>query len=248
MHWLSLSIWVPIAFGALLLALGREDQVKAVRWLALVGALAGLAVTLPLIQQFDNSTAAMQFVEKALWIERFNIHYHLGVDGISFWFVPLTAFITVIVVIASWEHHRAREPVHGRLPDPVRPDGRRVQRAGRPAVLRVLRGHADPDVPDHRHLGRSQPHLCGLQVLPVHADGFAADPGRRDLPVHPVGWQLRDPRLAQAAAVHDGPDADLLRLLRGLCREGADVAGPHLAARRAWKRPPAAPPCWPPSC
>jgi len=104
MHWLSLSIWVPIAFGSLLLALGREDQVKAVRWLALVGALAGLAVTLPLIQQFDNSTAAMQFVEKALWIERFNIHYHLGVDGISFWFVPLTAFITVIVVIASWEN------------------------------------------------------------------------------------------------------------------------------------------------
>ncbi|MDR6730060.1 NADH-quinone oxidoreductase subunit M [Delftia lacustris] len=101
---MSLSIWVPIAFGALLLALGREDQVKAVRWLALVGALAGLAVTLPLIQQFDNSTAAMQFVEKALWIERFNIHYHLGVDGISFWFVPLTAFITVIVVIASWEN------------------------------------------------------------------------------------------------------------------------------------------------
>ncbi|ATH11514.1 NADH-quinone oxidoreductase subunit M [Delftia acidovorans] len=104
MHWLSLSIWVPIAFGSLLLVLGREDQVKAVRWLALVGALAGLAVTLPLIQQFDNSTAAMQFVEKALWIERFNIYYHLGVDGISFWFVPLTAFITVIVVIASWEN------------------------------------------------------------------------------------------------------------------------------------------------
>src|SRR5258708_10474785 len=48
---------------------------SAVRWLALVGALAGLAVTLPLIQQFDNSTAAMQFVEKALWIERFNIYY-----------------------------------------------------------------------------------------------------------------------------------------------------------------------------
>ncbi|HAU58160.1 MAG TPA: NADH-quinone oxidoreductase subunit M, partial [Comamonadaceae bacterium] len=48
-------------------------------------------------------TAAMQFVEKAPWIEGFTIFYHLGVDGISFWFVPLTAFITVIVVIASWE-------------------------------------------------------------------------------------------------------------------------------------------------
>ena len=45
----------------------------------------------------------MQFVEKAPWIERFNIYYHLGVDGISLWFVLLTAFITIIVVIAGWE-------------------------------------------------------------------------------------------------------------------------------------------------
>jgi len=100
---LSLAIWTPIAFGALLLAFGRDDQARVVRWLALVGALIGLAVTLPLYGGFDNGTAAAQFVEKALWIERFNVHYHLGLDGISFWFVPLTAFITVIVVIASWE-------------------------------------------------------------------------------------------------------------------------------------------------
>jgi NADH-quinone oxidoreductase subunit M len=59
-------------------------------------------VTIPLVTGFDTTTANMQFVENALWIERFNIHYHLGVDGISMWFVPLTAFITVIVVIASW--------------------------------------------------------------------------------------------------------------------------------------------------
>ncbi|ABM41209.1 NADH dehydrogenase subunit M [Acidovorax sp. JS42] len=100
---LSLAIWVPIAFGALLLALGRDEHVGAVRWLALIGALAGFAVTLPLIGGFDNGSAAAQFVEKSMWIERFNVHYHLGVDGIAFWFVPLTAFITVIVVIASWE-------------------------------------------------------------------------------------------------------------------------------------------------
>ncbi|TFI47923.1 NADH-quinone oxidoreductase subunit M [Diaphorobacter sp. DS2] len=100
---LSLAIWVPIAFGALLLALGRDEHVRVVRWLALIGALAGFAVTLPLIGGFDNGSAAAQFVEKSMWIERFNVHYHLGVDGIAFWFVPLTAFITVIVVIASWE-------------------------------------------------------------------------------------------------------------------------------------------------
>ena len=100
---LSLAIWTPIAFGALLLAIGRDEHARAVRWLALVGALIGFLVTLPLYDGFKLGTAAMQFVEKADWIERFNIHYHLGVDGISFWFVPLTAVITVIVVIASWE-------------------------------------------------------------------------------------------------------------------------------------------------
>ncbi|HQY38461.1 MAG TPA: NADH-quinone oxidoreductase subunit M [Giesbergeria sp.] len=100
---LSLAIWTPIAFGVLLLAFGRDKHAGAVRWLALVGALAGFAVTLPLYDGFKLGTAAMQFVEKTPWIEGFNIFYHLGVDGISFWFVPLTAFITVIVVIASWE-------------------------------------------------------------------------------------------------------------------------------------------------
>ncbi|MDP3226950.1 MAG: NADH-quinone oxidoreductase subunit M [Acidovorax sp.] len=100
---LSLAIWIPIAFGVLLLAIGRDEHARAVRWLALVGALIGFLVTLPLYDGFQIGTAAMQFVEKAAWIERFNVYYHLGVDGISFWFVPLTAFITVIVVIASWE-------------------------------------------------------------------------------------------------------------------------------------------------
>lgn len=103
MGWLSLAIWTPIAFGVLLLAFGREEHARAVRWLALIGSLVALAVTVPLYVGFDNTTAAAQFVEKAMWIERFNVHYHLGVDGISFWFVPLTAFITLIVVIASWE-------------------------------------------------------------------------------------------------------------------------------------------------
>jgi len=100
---LSLAIWTPIAFGALLLALGSDKHAGVARWLALIGAQAGLLVTVPLYDGFQLGTAAMQFVEKASWIEGFNIHYHLGVDGLSFWFVPLTAFITVIVVIASWE-------------------------------------------------------------------------------------------------------------------------------------------------
>ena len=100
---LSLAIWMPIAFGVTLLAFGRDSQAGAVRWLALVGAIASLLVTLPLISGFQLGTSEMQFVEKLNWIERFNVHYHLGVDGISLWLIPLTAFINVVVVIAGWE-------------------------------------------------------------------------------------------------------------------------------------------------
>ncbi|MFY8055165.1 MAG: complex I subunit 4 family protein, partial [Limnohabitans sp.] len=100
---LSLAIWTPIFFGAVLLAFGRDEHAKVVRWIALIGSVVSFAVTVPLYTQFELGTSAMQFVEKAMWIERFNVFYHLGVDGLSLWFVLLTAFITVIVVIAGWE-------------------------------------------------------------------------------------------------------------------------------------------------
>jgi NADH-quinone oxidoreductase subunit M len=100
---LSLAIWLPILSGLILLALGRDEHAFAVRWMALVAAVASFLVTLPLITGFNNATAAMQFEENLAWIERFNVFYHLGVDGISVWFVLLTAFITVIVVIAAWQ-------------------------------------------------------------------------------------------------------------------------------------------------
>ena len=100
---LSLAIWTPIFFGVVLLALGRDEQAGAARWFALIGAVVSFLVTLPLYGSFEVGSAAMQFVEKAPWIARFNVNYHLGVDGISLWFILLTAFITVVVVIASWE-------------------------------------------------------------------------------------------------------------------------------------------------
>ncbi len=100
---LSLSIWVPILAGLVVFATGNDSNARLARALALIGALAAFAVTLPLLSGFDNAQAGFQFVEKTPWIERFNIHYHLGVDGISMLFVPLTAFITVLVVLAAWE-------------------------------------------------------------------------------------------------------------------------------------------------
>jgi NADH-quinone oxidoreductase subunit M len=105
---LSLAIWTPIVFGVVLLGLGRDDQARAVRWIALIGAVVSLLVTLPLYIGFQLDTSSMQFVEKALWIQRFNVNYHLGVDGISLWFVLLTAFINMVVIIASWESITSR--------------------------------------------------------------------------------------------------------------------------------------------
>ncbi len=100
---LSLAIWLPIVTGAILLAFSEDRHARMVRWLALLSALASFVVTLPLYTGFKLQTAALQFVEKSEWIPRFNINYHLGVDGLSLWFVLLTSFITVIVVIAGWE-------------------------------------------------------------------------------------------------------------------------------------------------
>ncbi|MFA7678701.1 MAG: NADH-quinone oxidoreductase subunit M [Pigmentiphaga sp.] len=101
--WLTLAIFTPIVFGLVILALGRDRSPNFVRVLALIGAIAGLLVTIPLYTGFDTATASMQFVEKAAWIADYGVFYHLGVDGISLWFVLLTAFITVIVVLAAWE-------------------------------------------------------------------------------------------------------------------------------------------------
>ncbi|MEY4751290.1 MAG: hypothetical protein RIQ60_3504 [Pseudomonadota bacterium] len=104
MAYLSLAIWLPVVFGTVIIALGRDNNANVVRWLALIGAVVSFLVTLPLVGNgFDLATPALQFQENLPWIERFNVRYHLGVDGIAVWFVLLTAFITIIVVIAAWE-------------------------------------------------------------------------------------------------------------------------------------------------
>ena len=99
---LSVAIWLPIAFGAVLLAFGRDSNLGATRWLALIGAVLSFLVTLPLISGFDPGTAAMQFQENLSWIERFNVRYHLGVDGISVALVLLTTFTSVLVIVLGW--------------------------------------------------------------------------------------------------------------------------------------------------
>ena len=101
---LSLTIWVPIIAGVLVLAAGGDDRrADGARTLALLGSIIGFAVAVPLWTGFDNGTAAMQFEELAIWIPAFGVNYRLGVDGISMPFVLLNSFTTILVVIAAWQ-------------------------------------------------------------------------------------------------------------------------------------------------
>ena len=100
---ISVAIWLPILSGILVLATGDDKNAPLARLLALVGATLGFLATIPLYTGFARNTSNMQFVEMHDWIPRFNIHYHLGVDGISVLFILLTAFFTPLVVLAGWK-------------------------------------------------------------------------------------------------------------------------------------------------
>src|SRR5674476_596608 len=80
---ISIAIWLPIIFGILVLATGDDKNAPLARILAMVGSVLGFLITIPLYTGFARDTSEMQFVEMHNWIARFNIHYHLGVDGIS---------------------------------------------------------------------------------------------------------------------------------------------------------------------
>jgi len=100
---LSLVIWTPIIGGALVLLASKDEHANTARWLSLFFAIVTFLLTIPLYTGFDVATHKMQFVELNPWIATFSINYHLGVDGISMPLVLLTAFITVLAVIAGWE-------------------------------------------------------------------------------------------------------------------------------------------------
>jgi NADH-quinone oxidoreductase subunit M len=105
---LSLLIWLPIAGGLLLLAIGGTGMSRAGgprldRLLALAIAVAVFVVSLPLWRDFQLDTASMQFVERLPWIPRFRVEYFLGVDGFSMPLILLTTFLTPIVILAGWQ-------------------------------------------------------------------------------------------------------------------------------------------------
>jgi len=100
---LSLVIWLPIFTGIVVFATGGDRNARLAKWLALIGSVLSLLVAIPLYTQFDPIMSGMQFVEYHAWIERFNVHYHLGVDGIAIPLILLNCFTTPLVVIAGWQ-------------------------------------------------------------------------------------------------------------------------------------------------
>ena len=104
---LSVLIWLPIAGGVVLLAMGDENdaasaRANAMRWTALAVSVLTFVLSIGLYTGFDNTTADMQFVERAPWIDAIDVWYYLGVDGFSAPLILLTTMFSVLVVVAGW--------------------------------------------------------------------------------------------------------------------------------------------------
>ena len=97
---LDLMIWSPIILGILILIFG-DKSVSTSYWLSVISSVMIFALSLYALSIFDTSLPDIQFELTTTWIERFNINYHLGVDGISFPLILLTTFITPIVLFTS---------------------------------------------------------------------------------------------------------------------------------------------------
>lgn len=97
---LSCILFLPVVGATALWMVEDEATVKSA---ALTVALVELALCVFVLLRFVPESAAMQFTERVPWIPALGISYHLAVDGISVLFVGLTAFLTVLVVVYSWD-------------------------------------------------------------------------------------------------------------------------------------------------
>ena len=101
---LSLIVFLPLVGALILAAIPRANE-AGIKWVALVTALVTFVLAIVLAVRFDYGAAAeIQFGTDMTWIEAINARYHIGIDGISLPLVVLSAFITVLVVIYSWNH------------------------------------------------------------------------------------------------------------------------------------------------
>ncbi len=111
---LSIIVFLPLAGAVFLLLNGggkHEHSANRVRWFALILTIIEFLISLKLLTGFDSTTAAFQFEEKYSWMAGYNISYHLGIDGISLFFVLLTTLLLPICILAGWKaiDHQLRE-------------------------------------------------------------------------------------------------------------------------------------------
>jgi len=228
---LSITTFVPLVGALFVLLIRGEPDVVArnARSVALWTSLITFVVSLFVWINFDPSVATFQMEERADWIPAFNINYHMGVDGISVLFVILSTFLTPLCILSSYGavNTRVKEYMIAFLVLETLMVG--MFCALDMVLLRILRRRPDPDVPDHRGLGRGAPDLRRVQVLPLYAARLGADaagdPGDVFRCRHHRRPDADDDRFPAQHA--DVAVAGLLRFLRG---EGADVAGAYLAA------------------
>jgi NADH-quinone oxidoreductase subunit M len=102
---LSLTTFLPLVGAGFILTIRGDAEIVArnARFAALWTSLITFVLSLAIWINFETSTASFQFVEKANWVPGYNISYHLGVDGISVFFVLLSTFLTPLCVISSWK-------------------------------------------------------------------------------------------------------------------------------------------------
>ena len=102
--WLSVITFAPLVgvFFILLIRGDEELAAKNARGVGLWTSLITFFVSLGIWFNFDNDASGFQFEEKVVWIENLGLAYHLGVDGISVFFVILSALLTVLCIGASW--------------------------------------------------------------------------------------------------------------------------------------------------
>ena len=102
---LSLTTFLPL-LGVLFILLLRDREparvANAARWIALWTSLGTFLLSLYVWALFDPGSTDFQFVEQARWLPEYKISYHMGIDGISLFFVLLSTFLTPICIIASW--------------------------------------------------------------------------------------------------------------------------------------------------
>lgn len=101
---LSILIWLPILGGCLVLLTRNDSCARCAKAIALFVALVSVLLCIPLWMGFNHQAYAVQFTELHQWIPGLNINYSLGVDGLSLLMVLLSAYITLVVVIAAISH------------------------------------------------------------------------------------------------------------------------------------------------